>query len=157
MDNILEGIAWSGQITATVVGPDGKMRRRVVFRNLITDAGLNLMRDGLLGTAVDLKIKRMAVGTNATAPAASDTQLGAEVFRKGFLREAQTGTGLVYTQVILASGEANVNIQELGWFAGPSATDTANSGILVARTLFSHNKTVGESIYMERVDTLARG
>lgn len=114
----------------------------------ITNAGQNLLRDALNGVAgATPKVLYVAIGTGSTAPAVTDTQLVAEVFRKAVTSVstgAGVGEGLV--NMYLAPGDAvGVVIGEVGWFAG-SATSAANSGVLIARALYSHTKLVTESV-----------
>lgn len=114
----------------------------------VTDAGINLLRDGLRGTATNTAILYVAVGTGSTAPAASDTQLVTEVFRKALTSSANgaaAGEG-VFTLYLSPQDVVGTVIAEVGWFAGSSASGTANSGVLVARGLYSHTKTNQESI-----------
>lgn len=146
---------WTGRYRVTI--RDAKTGRYLpgggVFSNTITNAGKNLMRDILGGFVTDAKIKYMGVGTSSTAPAGTDTQLGAESMRKAVTSyDNTTGTGAEKTTVYLAPGEANVAIAELGWFAGASAGAGANTGIMIARVLYSHTKTSGESISVARTD-----
>ena len=114
----------------------------------ITNAGLNLFRDARRGLVTDTSIKYIAVGTSSTTPAATDTQLGAEVFRKALTSSANgaaAGEGL-YTVYLSPQDAIGVAIAEVGWFAGSSASGTANSGVLIARVLYSHTKTANESV-----------
>jgi len=114
----------------------------------LTDAYANLRRDAALDGTTDIRVYYLAIGTDSTAPAASDTQLGAEVFRKAITAsEAGAGAGESIFTLYLSPQEAiGVAIAEVGWFAGSSASATANSGVLVARGLYSHTKTANESI-----------
>lgn len=113
----------------------------------LTTAGHNLFRDGAQG-AVNPKITYAALGTSSTAPTANDTRLGAEIFRKKVTSYTNTGaTGETIISLYLAPGEVvGVNLAEVGFFGGNSATNTANSGVLFARGLYSHIKTNLESI-----------
>lgn len=114
----------------------------------LTDAGRNLLRDARRGLTSDINIKYVAVGTSGTAPSASDTQLGAEAFRKPMTASANgasAGEG-VFTLSLSPQDTVGTVIAEVGWFAGASATGVANSGVLVARGLYSHTKTNNESI-----------
>lgn len=114
----------------------------------VTNAGINLLRDGMRGIATNTQILYVAVGTSSTAPAASDTTLGAEVFRKALTSSANgasAGEG-VFTLYLSPQDVVGTAIAEVGWFAGSSASGTANSGVLVARGLYSHTKTSSESI-----------
>src|SRR5689334_18541550 len=66
----------------------GRVKRRLEFKNLITNAGL----DALNNTSVDTLINSyMGVGTNATAPANTDTALGAEITPASSNRSNSTG------------------------------------------------------------------
>jgi len=56
----------------------GRVKRRAIFENLITDDGLDALGDG--SSEID-DFSWMAVGTDGTTPSTSDTSLGAEVDR----------------------------------------------------------------------------
>src|SRR6266566_1789785 len=113
----------------------------------LTNAGHNLYSDASQGNA-NPKITYAALGTSGASPTAGDTRLGAEVSRKRVTSYANTGaTGEVIISMYLSPTEAvNVNIAEVGWFGGSNATNSANSGVLFARGLYSHSKTNLESI-----------
>lgn len=114
----------------------------------VTNAGLNLLRDSMRGVLNNTQILYVAVGTGSTAPAATDTQLQTEVFRKALTSSsngAAAGEG-VFTLYLSPQDVVGTAIAEVGWFAGSSATGTTNSGVLVARALYSHTKTANESI-----------
>jgi hypothetical protein len=145
---------WKGWVRVEIQNHDSGDLLVDEFPNLIVDAGRNLARDVLGGYVTDGKIRYVGVGTSSTAPAAGQTQLVAESFRKIATSYDNTiGPGQNKTTHYLAPGEANVNIQELGWFASPSAGAGANTGVMIARTLYSHNKNSGESISVQRTDS----
>lgn len=145
-------IKWSGRVRITTRYADGTEEVEE-FENLITNDGLDLLASALGG--VDSEIKYMAWGTDNTAPAAGDSTLVAESGRKVVTSQAAGSTGVYTTTTYLAPQEANVSIEELGWFAGASASATADSGVLVARVLYSRAKSDLESITVERTDTLS--
>lgn len=116
----------------------------------ITNAGLDLLRSGI-GGSDNPKITYVAVGTSNTTPTVNDTKLGAEAFRKkisSYTNGASHGEILV-NGYLNANDAVGVNIQEVGFFGGNSATSAANSGILVARGLFSHTKLNTEGIPLQ--------
>lgn len=116
----------------------------------LTDAGRNLIRDARRGLATDVKIKYVAVGTGTNAPAASDTQLQTETFRKALTQSSSPAAGAGLFTLYLSPGDAvGVGIQEVGWFAGAAATATTNSGVLVARGLYAHTKLSTESVQID--------
>jgi len=148
-----ERIPWRGKIRVISIFRDGT-KQVDELENLITDAGKNLLRDVLDGTVTDGEIKYVALGDNNTVPASSDTKLGNEFFRKQVTKQETGATGELTTTVYIAPYEANQQIEEIGWFAGAEATSTKDSGVLIARVLYSKNKTELESLQIERTDTI---
>src|SRR5947209_4217493 len=105
---------------------------------VITNAGLDLFRDGADG-ANSPKITYVALGTGTTAPAATDTLLQAEAFRKAVTSYTNGGShGEVLVDCYLSPTDAvGVVIGEVGVF-GRDANPTSNSGVLLGRVLYSH-------------------
>lgn len=127
--------------------------------NLITDAGLNMFRDILKGDVTDGKIKYVGLGNDATAPANSQADLVAEQFRKIVTSQNvdPVTAGKLYTEVYIADTEANAfKCEEMAWFAGAAASGTADSGIMIARVLYSRQKSSTESWTFRRTDTVQR-
>ena len=63
-----------------------------------------------------------AIGTDSTTPIASDTTLGAEVFRDTIDEFDDSQSDTVVTSLRVLTTEANGNtIRESGWFDDPSA------------------------------------
>jgi hypothetical protein len=152
-DEPIHRYGWDGLITVKTFDHERGALEVVSFHNLITDVGKNLMRDGLAGALTDTTIHYCGLGTSGTAPAAGDTQLGAETFRKAMTTYDRTTAKQVKSTCYISPGEAiGAVIAELGWFAGAAATSAANSGVLVAHTLYSHTKTGTESIQVDRTD-----
>ncbi len=114
----------------------------------ITTAGRNLLRNGL-SAAENSRITYVALGTDSTAPAVGNTQLGAEVFRKQVTSYTNGSNGEILINLYLSPSDlAGTSIQEVGFF-GSNATHTANSGTLLARGLYAHTKTNVESIQFQ--------
>ena len=112
-----------------------------------TNAGLNLLRDGESG-AQSPKVTYFAIGSGNATPAATDTQLQNETFRKPITSYTNgSSNGEIIFTGVLANGDAvGANIEEVGWFGG-NASGTRNSGVLIARGLYAHNpKLSSESI-----------
>lgn len=112
-----------------------------------TTGWLNLVRDGL-GGLDNPKITYVAIGSGTTAPSSSDTQLASESFRKAVTSYTAGGNGELLVSVFLGPSDAiGADIEEVGLFGGAAATNTTNSGILIARGLWSHpSKSGSESI-----------
>lgn len=144
---------WSAKIKVTIL-----RGQQVVdvqeFPNLITTAGLNLVRQCL--AAVDSTIRYTALGTSNAAPAVGQTALGGEQFRKAVTSQTLLGDGVIKTVTYIAPGEANgFTTEEIGWFAGASAGAGSGTGVMIARVLYNRAKTALESIQIERTDTFA--
>lgn len=119
--------------------------------NLVVDAGLSTLADAL-NPATPTGITHCAVGTDATAPAATDTQLGAEGFRKAVSAYTPNGVGRHIIDTYVTPGEANFTWAEVGWFIAASATP--GSGILYARAAVSVAKTSSVAVLIRREDIL---
>lgn len=123
---------------------------------MITDDGLNLIAQSLRdGTSPE--ITYIALGSGSTAPTNLDHTLVSEQFRKTVTQHIDNGTGDTQTICYIAPFEANdFDIQEIGAFGG-AADDTSGSGTLIARWLYSRQKTDLESIQVTRDDIFGRG
>lgn len=150
---INEYTGWSGRIRVTTTHKDGSQTVEE-FGNLITSAGRNLLRNALDGGVTDLKIKYMGWGNGTTAPSAGDVKLINEVGREPITKQTRGATGVQTSTTYLPFFKANEQIEELGWFAGSTASGTADTGVLVARVLYSKLKTDAESLQVDRVDTI---
>lgn len=148
------GILWSGWVRIEINTVRGK--KVMSLPNLITDAGLNLIRQALADATFDAEIKFVALGTSNTEPVPEDTKLGNEVFRKAVTKQEYPATGQVQTTCYIAPYEGNYAIQEIGWFAGAGATTTKDSGVLVARVLYARTKSELESWQITRTDAFGR-
>ena len=149
------GIMWEGTFQIVITSPT--RRKTIQLTNLITDAGLNYIRDLLDGSInPPTQIQYIALGSSSTTPAAGDVKLGNEFFRKAVTKQDLPATGQVSSTCYVAPYEANLQIEEIGVFAGPNATATVDTGVLVARVLWSHLKTELESLQIVRTDTISR-
>lgn len=147
---------WNGVFNIFIKSIDDDWTHVQTIKNTITNNGLNLLRDSLRGTITDAQIKYIAVGSSTTAVLNSDTQLGAEFFRKQVYTRTAVSDGVLQTISILSETEAVAQIEEIGVFAGSTASITANTGIMISRILYSRNKTNLESVQIQRTDTIVR-
>ena len=157
MNRAIEELSgWLGEYDIVIKYKDGSEERKHI-KNRITNAGLNMIRDGLKGDISDIELKYLALGTDNTAVDDTNTQLGAEGYRTAFISQTAPQTGQLQSTALVLDTEAVINIREIGIFAGVGATGTANSGIMVSRILWSRDKTNLESIQFIRTDTIGRG
>lgn len=153
--DLKELFGWTGVITVICRDLDGNETERHTFKNLITNKGKELMAKSLADSGLDTEIKYIALGDSTVAASVTDTGLGNERFRKAVTKQEYQGSNAMLTTVYIAPYEANFGIQEIGWYAGASASGTAGSGTLVARVLYSRTKTSTESIQFDRTDTFS--
>jgi hypothetical protein len=112
-----------------------------------TTGWLNNIRNGFAGSD-NPKITYIAVGSGTTPPSSADTQLAVETFRKAVTTYSVGGDGELFVSMFLGPSDlVGGDIEEVGLFAGNSATNTPNSGILIGRGLWNHSpKSGSESI-----------
>ena len=147
---------WNSNVRITATHIDGTVEVEWLH-NLITNNGLNMVSKELAGISGlnDIYIKYLAWGDGDTAVNVSQGYLSSETGRKQITSAAATGSGKVEIITIINNDEAVGTIEELGWFAGTAATATANTGVMVARVLYSRTKTNLESLQIDRIDTFA--
>lgn len=82
--------------------------------NLVTNAGLNLIRDRVRGVSLVDPLSHFAVGTSNTAASAGQTALVAEVWRDVFT-QVTLGSAQIVIRYFLGPNDANGNtLQEVG-------------------------------------------
>lgn len=115
-----------------------------------TTAGRNLFRDSTKG-AIAPVISYFALGTGTTAPAAGDTTLQHEVFRKAITSYSNNGDGSIIINVYVSPIDAvSFDLEEIAIYGGKSASTKANSGTMIARGLFPHGtKLATESLQLQ--------
>jgi len=117
-----------GQVALVLKDKDGKVKQQKEVNNLIVDTGLNFICDRMKD-ATESVMSHMGVGSNSTAAAAGDTDLGTLLGS----REALDSTTVTNNQIVfVASFEANDGtgtIEEAGVF------NAATGGTMLCRVL----------------------
>jgi len=152
--------SWIGKWEVVIRDLNNNVIERTNIKpNLIMDDGINMLRDLISGAITDGEIKYIALGDSDTTPAINQHTLGNEKFKKLITSQTnQTGIGILLTTVFISDSEANdFKTEEIAWFAGISASETIDSGIMVARVLYSRQKNNLESWTINRTDTFKRG
>ncbi|MGZ6281711.1 MAG: hypothetical protein ACXWQ5_00190 [Ktedonobacterales bacterium] len=116
----------------------------VEYRNVACSVGRTALLNYLATTTATSQtgVQYFAVGNGASVtPAAGDTSLGAEVFRKLLSSTTISGNSIDLSSVFLTTDTAsNTTYTEAGIF-GVSATGTANSGTLFAHASYNYTKS----------------
>ena len=131
----------------------GKIREVVETHNIVTDVGLNTIRDRMLGTGTyNSYPTHLAVGTGTTAEVAGDTALETEVFRDSLTQYVAVDIGQWQYKYFLSRDDANGNtISEAALF------DASASGNMPARVTFTGDeKTASEAWTFNWTFTLTR-
>lgn len=116
----------------------GFIKEGRIVRNTVTNTGKAAMASRFNGSGGEAAFTYLAVGTGATAAAAGDTALGAEISTSGLSRANATVSRVTTTQT-------NDTAQALyTWTASGSVSPTecgilnaSSSGILAARQVFT--------------------
>lgn len=133
MDTIQAGaVTLTGTLDIKLYDEFGVLKQHRLHDNLVVTAGKAVFADRMKAVPTKDEMTHMAVGTNATAAAAGNTALGAEVAAS---RTALTSTG-VSTNVItyactFGAGVGTGALTEAGIFNDPAAGD------MLCRTVFT--------------------
>lgn len=149
---MINNMGWCGKIEIYING-----EHMETLKNRVMNAALEEIVKPLTGAAANIEIKYLALGTNTAAVTDNDASLGTEIFRTQDTSLSANATGQVTSQFIVLDSEAVGTIEEIGIFAGTSATLTANVGILMSRILWHHVKASTEEINFRRIDSIVRG
>jgi len=93
----------------------GRRLSRERGHNLTVNAGLNLLRDFLANEAPG-SLTHFAIGTDATAPASTDTQLVAELLRDQLTARVKTDLAVTLSYYLAANQGNGNTLREAGLF-----------------------------------------
>ena len=149
-------LGFEGHFTVELVhAPSGLVRRRLEFRNVITDAALNY-----IGTApIHETINFLAVGTGSTPPATTNVSLEAQLggrtssnggYADSYGTNSSAAPPYQYCRRtrVFVEAEANGNLTELGFFSA------ATGGTMFNRQLFRDAGGVPTTITKTNTDQL---
>jgi len=127
----------------------------------VTSAYLDLLSGAPAGLQPD-RILYFAVGTGTSTPTSAQIKLDAEAYRNNFQTPitGSAGSGLITMTGFIDLAFGNVNISEVGLFCSSStntATITANTGVMIARGLYSHSKKSSETVSLAFAITFKAG
>lgn len=136
----------TGELEICLRGPDGKIKERNVFKNLVVTTGRQHIANQLLSTPTEATMSHMAIGEGTTAQVVTDTNLESEISRKAFTSKDQ-GSGSDANKIIYVAswpaGEGTGAITEAGIFNASGA----GAGVMLCRTTFGEkNKGAGDSL-----------
>ena len=139
-----ESIKVTGKLSIVVRDESGAVKDQRDINNLVVTTGKTFIASSLLKTTTNspAAMSHMAVGTGATAAAAGDTALGAEIAASRTALGTATSSGAVVTYAAtFAAGVGTGAVTEAGIFNASSA------GTMMCRTVFSVvNKGANDSM-----------
>lgn len=151
---MINDMKWQGKFFITISNSKIGSVENIELNNQIITGRFSDIVNVLAGLTPNLQIRYLAVGTGTNAVTGTETQLQTEVYRTPVTTTNNPSNGVLYTTFNILETEYVGQIEEVGIFCGTSATPTANTGILLARLLWSHNKTSGEKINFRRRDLI---
>lgn len=153
---MIDNYGWAGIWNIKIID---KLRGEVsetTIKNRVMNTAIDEFLKVLQGTATDMQVKYLALGTGNTAITDNDTKLANEIFRTQVTSSTKTGTGELTTLAIVLDNEAIGNLEEIGIFGGTTATATKDTGKLISRILWSKVKSGTEELQFTRVDKVVR-
>lgn len=149
MQNPKGAIKATGEVHIIVRGADGKIKHESRKKNLVVTAGLTLLANRISDASPDsgCLVNYIAVGTDATAPDASDTTLGTENARKTVLSRTNSGAVAAISTTFGAGEVPTSTIRELGLFI--DGTGTVDSGTLLAHVNDNFAVTALDSVFID--------
>jgi hypothetical protein len=146
---INDGIKLTGNLDIVVRDSDGNIKEQRQERNLVVTAGLGFIASRMKDTTDDA-MTHMAVGSDNTAAAAGNTDLGSILGSREAL-DSTTVSGATVTYVsTFEAGDGTGAITEAGIF------NAASSGTMLCRTVFSTvNKAADDTMTITWVITLS--
>jgi len=133
----------------------GKVKRVHEYKNLVPTVGRTAIADHLIAsspTPASLKVNKVALGTDATAPANGDTTLGTETYRNNIASAAKSNN-IAYLTGFFSATETSGTFKEAGLFINGEAG--ADSGTLLSHVAIDITKSVTETLTVDWTLTIS--
>lgn len=141
MTRVVEFVPITGEVCLQLFGPDGRIKREEIVRNLVVTAGKNHIADRLSTTPGGNAMSHMAIGTGSTAAAAGDTALGAETDRNALTSMTDATNVVTFVGDWAAGDGTNAALREAGIF------NAAAAGTMLARAVYANiDKTAADTL-----------
>ena len=153
--NIAERTSIYGVYTFTIRhAATGATLRTYKYKNIVPTVARTMIANNLTSATPThpMVIKHCALGTNATAPANADTQLGTETYRNA-IASVTNSSNIAYATGFFSAAEVSGTFAEAGIFA--DSTGMANSGVLVSHVALSVTKSTSETLTLDWTLTIS--
>jgi hypothetical protein len=137
--NTKESIKATGALKVTLIGADGAAKDQFEVHNLVVTSGLDFIA-GRMASATAGVMSHMAIGSNSTAAAVSNSTLGTELGRVALTSATVTSNQVAYSATFPA-GTGTGAVTEAGIF------NDSTAGTMLCRTVFATvNKDAGDTL-----------
>lgn len=132
----------------------GRALRTYKYVNLVPTVMRTMIANNLTSASPTnvMKITHGALGSSATAPANSDTQLGTEVYRNA-IASLTNASNIAYATAFYSAAETSGTYAEAGIFC--NGTGTVNSGILGSHVSISITKSTSVTLTLDWALTIS--
>jgi hypothetical protein len=133
----------------------GEIKEQRKIHNTICTVGKAAIANWLSNvspTPATLYVNKVALGTNAAAPAAADTKLGTETYRNSVASETNA-SAVAYITGFFGATECSGSYKEAGLFI--AGTAAADSGTLLSHVAINITKTTSDTLTIDWVITIA--
>mgnify|MGYP001593860138 CR=1 FL=1 len=123
------------------------------YHNVVPTVGRTMIANNLTNASPTntMLITHAALGSNVTAPAIGDTQLGTETYRNA-IASRTNAANVAYATAFFNQTEVTGTFKEAGIFS--NGTGTANSGVIVSHVAIDITKTSTQKLTIDWTLTL---
>jgi hypothetical protein len=151
-----EQLKIKGELTATIRDAiTGAVKRVYKYHNTVVTVGRAALANQLTASSpaiTDMRINKVALGTNVAAPAAGDTKLGTEVYRNN-VASATNANNIAYVTGFFGATEDDGTYKEAGLFI--EGTASADSGTLFSHAAIDITKSNTETLTLDWTITIS--
>jgi len=144
----IDSLKFAGRLSIVLVDKDGNIKDQREETNLVVDTGLNFICDRMEGTS-EAVMSHMGLGSDNTAPAAGDTDLGSLLGARELIDSTVVSTNTIQYSSTFEAGDGTGAVTEAGIF------NAASAGTMLCRTTFAVvNKDVDDTMTITWTITL---
>lgn len=154
-EKVQDVITMKGRVRACLWDKDGNLKQEQVVDNLVVTAGKAGIASNLTAgspTPASMRVNKIALGTGTNSPAAGDTTLQTETYRKNTASAASASNVATITGYFTAT-ETSGTFREAGLFM--SGTASADTGTLLSRVAINITKTTSDTLTIEWTITIS--
>ncbi len=132
----------------------GDIEQIIEKDNIIPTVGRQMIANNLTNVSPTnvMKITHCALGSSATTPANTDTQLGTETYRNA-IASVTNAANIAYATGFFSATETSGTYAEAGIFS--NGTGSANTGVLLSHVAVSITKTTSQTLTIDWTLTIS--